>query len=80
MGNIKITNSFYGDGILIKKSWPSESGWDICQLVFLTVTYKTFSWGDIDGTPQEALFIVNIEKTTSTGTPPFKIVWTSKAF
>ena len=80
MGNIRIINSFCGDGILIKKSFPSDNGWDILKLVFLTVTYKTFSWGDIDGTPQESLFIVDIKKTKSTGTPPFKINWTSKAF
>ena len=79
-GNIRISGSEYGDGILIKKSYPSENAWDVLKLEFLTVTYKTFSWGDIDGTPQEALFIVEIRKTKSTGTPPFNINWKSKAF
>ena len=79
-GNIKISGSEYGDGILINKSWPSDNSWDIFKLVFVTYKYKTFSWGDIDGTPQEALFIVEIRKAKSTGTPPFNINWTSKAF
>lgn len=42
-GNIKITNSFYGDGILIKKSYPSDNAWETLKLEFITVTYKTFS-------------------------------------
>ena len=80
IGNIRIINSSCGDGMLINKYSVSDPGWDILKLDFLTVTYKTFSWGDIDGTPQQALFIVEIRKTTSTGVPPFNINWTSKAF
>lgn len=42
-GNIKISNSEYGDGILFKKSYSSSNAWDTLKLEFITVTYKTFS-------------------------------------
>ena len=80
MGNIRIINSFCGDGMLINKYSVSEPGWDVLKLVFITYKYKTFDLGEIYETPQEFLFIVYIRKTTSTGVPPFKINWTSKAF
>lgn len=80
-GNIKITNSFYGDGILIKKSWPSSNAWESLQLLFLTCKYDTDKYSfKLTGTPQQAWFLVNIMKTKSTGTPPFNINWSSITF
>ena len=74
MGNIRIINSFSGDGTLINKYSFSDPGWDVLKLVFITLTYKTLS-GNTGNVyeAQESLFIVYISKTTSTGVPPFKI-------
>ena len=80
-GNIKIANSVYGNGILIKKSWPSNNGWEALQLLFLTCKYDTDEYSfKLTGTPQKALFLVNIMKTKSTAVPPFKINWSSQTF
>ena len=78
MGNIKITNSFYGDGILISKTWVNDS--KTLRLAFIILKYKLFNWLAIDGTPQEALFLIDIEKSGYPGNYTYKIYWTSKTF
>ena len=42
MGNIKITNSFYGDGILFNKTVTTKNSNPTLRLVFLILKYKTF--------------------------------------
>ena len=80
-GNIRIYDSEYGSGILISKVNTSNRSWDVWELLFLTCEYQTdaYSW-DLTGTPQKALFLVNIMKTKSTAVPPYKISWSSAKF
>ena len=80
-GVIKIWGTYYGDGILISRKNTSNNAWDVWELLFLTCDYQTesYSW-DLTGTPEKALFLVNIMKTKSTAVPPLKISWSSKTF
>ena len=80
-GNIRIRNSYYGDGTLINKRTRSTNAWDSLELLFLTCKYEVdnYSW-DIKGTPQQAWFLVEIKKTRSTAVPPLEITWSGKTF
>ena len=42
MGNVKITNSFYGDGILFSKTVTTKNSNPTLRLVFIALKYKTF--------------------------------------
>lgn len=78
-GIIKIYGTEYGDGIAFSKYHTTNSSWDWWRLFFLVCDYQTDGYEDLTGNPEKAWFLVNIMKKP-TGTPHFKINWSSQTF
>ena len=81
LANITITNSIYGDGTLISKNLISSGNKDRMELLFLTCEYDIDNYsGQLTGTPQKALFLLNIVRSGYSGNYDYEIVWSSQTF
>ena len=80
LANVTIRNSIYGDGTLISKKLISSNK-DRMELLFLTCKYDIDNYsGQLTGTPQKALFLLNIVRSGYSGNYTYEIVWSSQTF
>ena len=80
LANVTIRNSIYGDGTLISKKLISSNK-DRMELLFLTCKYDVDNYsGQLTGTPQKALFLLNIVRSGYSGNYTYEIVWSSQTF
>ena len=81
LANVTITNSYYGDGTLISKNLIGSVNKDRMELLFITCKYDIDNYnGQLKGTPQKALFLLNIVRSGYSGNYEYEIDWSSQTF